>query len=182
MSPPTRIQFLSLRQRVLAQNSLSPFKRAKIPNKRGPSHTNLRTATHRQRPRIHSLRPFWKSGNGWNQTPALISWRFYVRSVRRRSCSGGIAMIYDDHATPRIHPSTYATARSAVASDEAPVETGATYPRGGRICIVLVADTVFTGEALAAWRWIASAMPSDRPACSTRRKARNARDRRAVGG
>ena len=53
------IQFLSLRQRVLAQNSLSPFKRGKIPNKHGPSHTNLRTATQHRRPKILSFRPFF---------------------------------------------------------------------------------------------------------------------------
>ncbi len=53
------IQFLSLRQRVLAQNSLSPFKRGKIPNKHGPSHINLRTATQHRRPKILSFRPFF---------------------------------------------------------------------------------------------------------------------------
>jgi hypothetical protein len=53
------IQFLSLRQRVLVQNSLSPYKRAKIPNKHGPSHINLRTATQQRRPKILSLRPFF---------------------------------------------------------------------------------------------------------------------------
>jgi hypothetical protein len=53
------IQFLSLRQRPLVQNSLSPYKRAKIPNKHEPSHINLRTATHRQRPKILSLRPIF---------------------------------------------------------------------------------------------------------------------------
>jgi hypothetical protein len=31
----------------------------KNPNKHGPSHINLRTATHRQRPKILSLRPFF---------------------------------------------------------------------------------------------------------------------------
>jgi hypothetical protein len=52
-------QFLSLRQRVLVQNSLSPFKGGKIPNKHGPSHTNLRTARPQRRPKILSLRPFF---------------------------------------------------------------------------------------------------------------------------
>jgi hypothetical protein len=53
------IQFLSLRQRVLVQNSPPSYKRGKIPNKHGPSHTNLRTATQQRRPKILSLRPFF---------------------------------------------------------------------------------------------------------------------------
>jgi hypothetical protein len=46
----------------------------------------------------------------------IILRRFCVRSVRRRSGSGGIAMVDNDHPTPRIHPSTCATARSGVES------------------------------------------------------------------
>jgi hypothetical protein len=39
-----------------------------------------------------------ESESGRDRTRALISRRFYIRSVRRRSCSGSIAIIDDDHA------------------------------------------------------------------------------------